>query len=77
MIGGGSPAVSAKPILEPAHGTPEVRANAPSSEMAVVAMGGRTPPDAAPLVADLGASASGGGEDVAVEAFVAAPRARA
>ena len=34
-----------------------------------VALGGMVPPDAAPLVADLDPSASGGGDEVMVEAF--------
>ena len=35
------------------------------------------PPDAAPLVADLDPSASGGGDEVMVEAFETTPRSRA
>ena len=37
-------------------------------------MGGMAPPDDAPLVAELGTSAPGGGDEVVVEAFVATPR---
>ena len=41
-----------------------------------VASDGAMPPDAPPLVADLGPPASGDGDDVMVEAFEAAPRPR-
>ena len=40
-------------------------------ETAGATMGGMVPPDATPLVADLGPPASRGGDEIVVEAFVA------
>ena len=81
MIGGMNPAASVKPASEPAHGTSEAQEDNPPSETAKeemdVATGGMVTPDAATVVADLGSSAPGGGDEVMVEAFMAAPRPRA
>ena len=81
MIGGARPDALVKPTSESVHEVPEVQAvDPPPKTMRTetdVASGGRVPPDAAPLVADLDPSAPGGGDEVMVEAFVAAPRPRA
>ena len=62
---------------EPAHGSSKEQAANPPMEAVDVTMGGMVPPDATPLVSDLGPSAPGGGDEVVVEAFVATPRPRA
>ena len=80
-IGGAKPDALVKPTSESAHAVPEVHAANPPPEAARaetdVTSGGRVPLDAAPLVADLDPSASGGGDEVMVEAFEATPRSRA
>ena len=72
---------SVKPSSESAQETSHVQAANPRAEStqaeADVATGGVVPPDAPPLVADLGPPTSGDGNEVMVEAFAAAPRPRA
>ena len=74
-IGGAKPDALVKPTSESAH---EVQAANPPPEAARaetdVTSGGRVLLDAAPLVEDLNPLASGGGDEVMVEAFEATPR---
>ena len=77
-IDGAAPSVVVKPASE---STPEVsaaQAAGPPPEVtrakADVALDGKAPPDAAPLVADFGPSIAGGGDEVMVDAFKVTPR---
>ena len=80
MIGEAKPDAVVKSGSGLAQETSKAQAAKPPPETlkaeADVAMGGVVPPDATPLVADLGPSASSGGDEVLVEAFMAIPRPR-